>query len=84
VWRFLQLRDYVDENHQLSAWGRVLEKALKATGTKQDFEEAVFLAVELLRFDLLNANTMFPHYAGTPQYGTGETDCEVRWGTCLH
>lgn len=79
MWRFLQLRGYVDEQHQLTAWGKVLEKTLVFAGPKKEFEEALFLAVELLRFDLLNPNTLFPDYAGTPQHGSGEKHPESKY-----
>jgi hypothetical protein len=71
VWRFLQLREYVDEQHQLTAWGKILQEALSAAGTSKDEEEAVFLAVEILRFGLLNPDTMFLGYSGAPGNGTG-------------
>jgi hypothetical protein len=34
-------------------------------------EEAAFLAVELLRLGLLNADAMFPKYTGSPSEGSG-------------
>ncbi|KAL9098506.1 MAG: hypothetical protein Q9163_005846 [Psora crenata] len=70
VWRFLQLRAFVDESHELTIWGKILETALVAVGHRKELEEAVFLAIELLRFGLLNADTMFPGYQGTPVKGT--------------
>ncbi|KAL2048106.1 hypothetical protein N7G274_000017 [Stereocaulon virgatum] len=70
VWRFLQLRGYVDEQHQLTEWGKILETALDAAGTRKDQEEAVFIAVELLRFELVSPDTMFLGYAGAPEHGT--------------
>ena len=52
--------------------GKVLENAIKALGDKEGLQESVFLAVELLRFGVLNANTMFPGYPGSPSRGSGE------------
>lgn len=72
VWRFLQLRGYVDEQHQLTEWGNVLQEALFAAGTSKHEEEAVFLAVEMLRFGLVNPDTMFLGYSGAPEHGTGQ------------
>ncbi|KAL9131831.1 MAG: hypothetical protein Q9217_000358 [Psora testacea] len=70
VWRLLQLRGYVDESHELTKWGRVLKTALTAVGDGNEHEEAVFLGIELLRFGVLNADTMFKGYQGTPVQGS--------------
>ena len=72
MWRFLQLRDYVNRKHQLTAWGKVLEAALFAFGTRKEQEEAAFIGIELLRHNLLNANTMFPDTSGAPLRGSGK------------
>ena len=71
VWRFLQLRGYINRKHQLTGWGKVLEAALPASATRRELEEATFIAIELLRHDLLNANTMFPDSSGAPLRGSG-------------
>ncbi|KAL8735967.1 MAG: hypothetical protein Q9166_000529 [cf. Caloplaca sp. 2 TL-2023] len=66
IWRFLQLRDYVDRQHQLTVWGKVLDSILSITGSRPEQEKAALLAVELLRLGLLNADTMFSAYSGAP------------------
>jgi hypothetical protein len=71
VWRFLQLRKYIDNKHQLMHWGKVLQASLSVTGSNKDQEEAVFVAVELLRLKLLNADTMFGGFSGAPVHGSG-------------
>jgi len=76
VWRFLQLRRYIDNKHQLMHWGKVLQASLSVTGSNKDQEEAVFVAVELLRLKLLNADTMFEGFSGAPVHGSGAlADC---------
>ena len=70
VWRFLQLRGYVDEKHQLTIWGETLKTALYASNS--DHEEAVFIGVELLRLGLITSETMFLGYAGAPEHGSGK------------
>lgn len=72
MWRFLQLRDYVDEKHTLTSWGKVLDSTLSSLDPADGHEEAAFLAVELLRLGLLNADTMFPNYTGAPSGGSGQ------------
>ena len=71
LWRFLQLRGYIQTDHQLSALGQCLQTAF-ARHNQKDLEEPTFLAFEMLRLKLLNSNNMFP-YNGSPQRGT-ETD----------
>jgi len=70
VWRFLQLRGYVNEKHQLTDWGELLKTALDASGSRKDQEEAVFIAVELLRLGLVTPDTMFLGYSGAPEKGS--------------
>lgn len=78
MWRFLQLRGFVNDEHQLTSWGKVLEATLIVSGANKAQEEAAFLAVELLRLGLLNADTMFRDYSGAPMRGSGEKNSAVR------
>ncbi|RDA87671.1 hypothetical protein CP532_3777 [Ophiocordyceps camponoti-leonardi (nom. inval.)] len=63
IWRFLHLRDYVDDQHRLTRWGHALAATLLAVreGSTKDgpgmpaLDEAVLLAFELIRFDVLNS-----------------------------
>ncbi|GAB7354163.1 hypothetical protein MBLNU459_g4718t2 [Dothideomycetes sp. NU459] len=68
LWRFLQLRDYIQDDHTLSPLGKCLQAAYTKTGT-QELEEPVVVALELLRLNALNINNMFP-YNGAPQRGS--------------
>lgn len=80
VWRFLQDRGYINSNHTLSAWGKALKAAfdrassdnyLAETRPVNEAEEAIIVAFELLRLDLLNSNQFpIPPYSGTPMRGT--------------
>lgn len=81
VWRFLEDRGYIKADHTLSAWGKVLNAALQAAhdngslssaDVAQEVEEAVFVALELLRLDVLNTRNMFPMnpYSGQPMRGS--------------
>lgn len=72
VWRLLQHRNFVNESHQLTTWGKVLQRAMTTLGNRNDLQESVFLAIELLRFGVLNANTMFQGFPGSPARGSGE------------
>lgn len=62
----------MNDEHQLTTWGKILETTLQVSGSTKDEEEGAFLAVELLRLGLLTADTMFPGYSGAPKRGSGE------------
>ena len=71
LWRFLHLRDYVDASHRLTPWGYILKTTLEALDSNRDQEDAALLAIELLRLNVLNADTLFPDYSGAPSRGSG-------------
>lgn len=79
LWRWLHLRGYVNENHRLTPWGEALAKSLEALeptvkknpGVNGLFE-AVLLAFELLRFDLLNTRNQHGELGGLPMNGSDE------------
>lgn len=71
-WRFLQLRGYINEKHELTSWGHCLERALSALNPADDIEEPIFLAIEMVRLGLLNTKGWFSHLSGGPMRGTGE------------
>jgi hypothetical protein len=72
IWRFLALREYVDDKHNLTAWGKVLAKAITTLKGDPNLEEAAVVAVELIRLGILNSDiNMFPSYNGAPMRGEG-------------
>ncbi|KAJ5488996.1 hypothetical protein N7539_003886 [Penicillium diatomitis] len=72
VWRFLQLRGYVDDKHNLTAWGKCLQQALAGVELEDNLEEAIFIAIEMLRMGLLNTKNWFSHVSGGPMRGSEE------------
>ncbi|KAL2168619.1 hypothetical protein VTG60DRAFT_7105 [Thermothelomyces hinnuleus] len=80
LWRFLHIRGYVDDQHELTNWGSALATALTAleptVNKYPDFPhlfESVLVALELVRFELLNARNPHEELRGLPLNGT-ETD----------
>ena len=71
-WRFLQLRGYITEKHELTPWGESLNQALSVLDPADNLEEAIFLAIELLRLGLLNSKQWFSHVSGGPMRGSGK------------
>lgn len=72
MWRFLQLRGYVDDKHNLTAWGKCLEQALSTVDPTDNLEDAIFIAIEMLRMNLLNTKHWFSHVSGGPMRGSGK------------
>lgn len=63
VFRYLQVRGYVDDKHNLTTWGKALEIALGIAD-----EEYTIVGIEMLRLGLFTGNFA----TGTPVARTGE------------
>ncbi len=79
LWRLLHLRGYINDQHELTAWGRALATTMKSIGPTvkkyndiQHIEEAAFLAFELLRFDNLNSRNRHSELIGGPLRGSDD------------
>lgn len=76
VWRFLHLRGYIDDTHQLTIWGKALAASLDAIAPtieenpNDNLEDSVLLAFELLRYDLLNTRNKHAELNGLPMNGS--------------
>lgn len=57
-WRFLHIRGFVDDQHQLTTWGSMLEAALSSIDGGPRKEEQVILAIELLRMGAFNTQSI--------------------------
>ena len=79
VWRFLHLRGYIFDDHTLTRWGMALASSLLAIrdteerlGKGAPLAEAVLMAFELIRYDLLNGKNKHEELHGLPLKGTEE------------
>ncbi|KAI9759230.1 MAG: hypothetical protein M4579_002518 [Chaenotheca gracillima] len=70
LWRFLQLRGFVDEQHSLTPWGKALQAAISALDPADNLEEEILVAIEMLRLNLLKADTIFSKHVGDPLHGS--------------
>ncbi|KAJ5496742.1 DNA repair protein (XPGC) [Penicillium fimorum] len=70
MWRFLQLRGYVDDKHKLTPWGQCLVQALSGIESSDNLEESIFIAIEMIRLGLLNTKPWFSHVSGGPMRGS--------------
>ena len=51
IFRYLQVRGYVDDQHNLTTWGKALEAALSIAD-----EEYTIVGIEMLRMGLFTGN----------------------------
>ncbi|KAI2623397.1 temperature dependent protein affecting M2 dsRNA replication-domain-containing protein [Xylaria nigripes] len=79
LWRYLHLRGYVNDSHQLNSWGQALAKSLEALqptvlkhNTVPGLFEALLLAYELLRLNLLNSRNQHSELNGLPMNGSDD------------
>jgi hypothetical protein len=77
IWRFLHLRGYVDDLHQLTNWGTAVASAIVAAqetlkGQPQAtyIYEAIVVAFELIRYNLLNTRNKHADLSGLPMAGS--------------
>jgi Temperature dependent protein affecting M2 dsRNA replication len=71
VWRCLQLRNFINEDHTLSAWGQGLAAGLEKLGRYPDLFDSVYLGLELVRLKVLNHENFSIKYSGGPMFGSG-------------
>lgn len=57
-WRFLHIRGFIDDRHQLTTWGLMLEAALSTLDGGSRKEEQGLLAIELLRMGVFNTQAV--------------------------
>jgi len=79
LWRFLHVRGYTNDRHELTWWGKALGTSLSAIEpTVHKYPEVphlyeqVLVAMELIRLDLLNAKHKNEVLGGLPMNGTEE------------
>lgn len=72
LWRLLHLRGYINDSHELTVWGEALATTIESLGAKSKMDEAAFLAVELLKYDQLNARHRHSEWVGGPIRGSEE------------
>jgi hypothetical protein len=71
LWRFLQLRGFANEKHELTSWGVALEAAISSLDSADKMEEYVFVAIEMLRMGLVNGKDM-TNIPGGAEHGSGK------------
>lgn len=75
IWRFLHLRGYVDDDHTLNRWGTALASALLSVHETEErcgesLAEAMLMAFELIRYDVLTGKNRHEELMGLPLKGT--------------
>lgn len=89
IWRMLELRGFLNHDHLHTPYARALHLALRASRLNDKLQEPLYLALELIRSNVLHAN--YFHSPGAPSSGGGqvqvfsggpsydETEDEKRW-----
>jgi hypothetical protein len=83
IWRWLHLRGYIKDNHELSRWGTALGRALVEVLSNNSPEDAamlnepVLMAFELMRLGLLNNWHLHEELYGLPLNGSAEDKTHV-------
>jgi len=79
LWRFLHIRGYIDDQHELTRWGKALAIALSSIKSTVEMYpdapnlfEPVLVAFELLRLELLHSRYKHEELRGLPMYQTPE------------
>jgi hypothetical protein len=77
LWRLFHIRKFVNDQHELTSWGKALATTLKAIhpeiqkyGDVHHIEEAAFLAFELIRFNNLHSGNRHTELIGGPLRGS--------------
>ena len=71
LWRFLELRDFLNEQHTHSAYGKALHAALQKVRVNDRVQEPLYLALELLRANVLHGDVYSgTAYSGGPSFGS--------------
>ncbi|KAK4701073.1 hypothetical protein P7C70_g5164, partial [Phenoliferia sp. Uapishka_3] len=75
LWRFLELRSFLTASHQHTPYAAALHQAMKLSKVNDKFQEALYLAIELLRGGALhNGRIGNRPYSGGPNFQGAEQD----------
>ena len=84
IWRFLHLRGYINDDHTLTSWGSALaaslsafEPTVKKNADVPALYEAILVAFELIRFDVLNARNKHEELRGLPLSGDDDDQASL-------
>ncbi|WFD33416.1 hypothetical protein MCUN1_000229 [Malassezia cuniculi] len=72
LWRFLELRDFVGNEHTHTAYGRAFHTALQAVRVTDRVQEPLFVALELVRAGVLHPRLYGQLYTGGATFDHGE------------
>ncbi|BFZ59465.1 hypothetical protein YB2330_000475 [Saitoella coloradoensis] len=78
LWRTMQLRQLVSNSHELTKWGRALAIAVEATSVDDDLSEALYLAFELLKLNVLKREPFTSATGGGPSKGSDDEKNHIR------
>lgn len=78
LWRFLELRGFLNSSHNHTAHAKALYLSLQEARGNDKFQEPLYLALELLRANVLHAGKFGGKIlSGGPNIGSGEWKCRL-------
>lgn len=72
IFRMLFLRGLLNQDHTHTPWATALYNTIKGARANDKFQEPLYLAVELLRANLLNDAPLSIEFSGGPSFGDDE------------
>lgn len=73
IWRFLELRNFLNSNHIHTPFGRAMHNSLTVSRLNDKFQEPLLILVELLRAKVLHDNYYSgKQFSGGPTLGTDD------------
>nr|ODN90857.1 XPG domain-containing protein [Cryptococcus depauperatus CBS 7855] len=82
IWRFLEVRGFVQQNHTHSLIGKALHACFSVSRVNDRFQESLYLILELLRAGVVHGGKWggadAEGFAGGPSYGDNDEQDRVR------
>ena len=73
IWRFLELRGFLNSNHGHTMYARAMHASLKVARINDKFQDPLYLFLELVRAGVMHGNLWSGRaYSGGPSFGTDE------------
>lgn len=77
LWRFLELRAFLEEDHTHSPYGRAFRAALQRVRVTDRVQEPLFVALELIRAGVLHERPYGMLYSGGAMFSEGDESANM-------
>lgn len=77
IWRFLELRGFLNHNHLHTPYARALHLSIQSARLNDKFQEPLYIALEMLRAGVLHSNPFGQEIrSGGPSWGDEEDESQ--------